>query len=67
MQCYVEDELVLDVPEVYRVDRQTRAGGKVYVTADGTVIRGRITAGANCIWLSLADKPPLPEKRPDGS
>ena len=64
MQCFVEDELVLDLPEVYRVQRETRAGGHVYVTPDGTVIRGRITAGANCVWLAAGDDPPIPDQRP---
>ncbi|MEM1400296.1 MAG: hypothetical protein AAGF58_10460, partial [Pseudomonadota bacterium] len=55
MQCFVDDELVLDLPEVYRTERQTRAGGWVYTTPDGTVIRGRITAGANCVWSRVEE------------
>lgn len=64
MQCFVEDEIVLDVPEVYRTRRATQHGSWIYVTADGTVVKGRITAGANCVWLREPEGPPIPDPRP---
>ena len=66
MQCFIEDELVLDVPEVYRTRRPGRRGGWIYVTADGTVVRGRIAAGASCVWTRLSDDPPVPSARSAG-
>lgn len=64
VRCFVDDALVLDIPEVYR----TRRGGPLaswkYITADGTVVRGRITSGANCVWQRIKKPPPVLEQSP---